>query len=79
MTSYDFRIDVHGKEKIPISTFKSFISITNFYGAKRLPEEIHLELDDVTPQTYLHHKSNSGTFFLKQLIFHVEVNKLLIQ
>lgn len=61
-TSYDFRIDAHGKD--PDTHSQTLRQYHKFLWSKRLPGGTHFELDDVTPRTYLHHKSDLGEFFL---------------
>lgn len=61
-TSYDFRIDAHGKD--PDTHSQTLRWYHKFLWSKRLPGGTQFELDDVTPRAYLHHKSDLGEFFL---------------
>lgn len=61
-TSYDFRIDAHGRD--PDTHSQTLRQYHKFLWSKRLPGGTQFELDDVTPRAYLHHKSDLGEFFL---------------
>jgi hypothetical protein len=61
-TSFDFRTDAGGKDVDSYSP-----TLRRYHQAlwsKPLPSGAPFDLDDTTPNSYLHHRSNLGEFFL---------------
>lgn len=61
-TSYDFRTDARDRD--PDTHSPMLRSYHKFLWSKSLPSGTHFQLDDVTPRSYLHHRSDLGEFFL---------------
>ena len=61
-TTFDFRSDSGGKD--PDTDSPTLRCYHRLLWSKALPSGIVFELDDTTPGAYLHHRSDTGEFFL---------------